>query len=154
MALNIRDFSRNTLVMLLIVGVITIIGNWVGYGISPVEAAPGIALIVVIGIVSLLLGRIIPLELPSFAYAMIIAFLLSLPYSPVQATVLSLTEPVNFLATTTPILAYAGLSVGSQVTQMREVSWKLVIVAVFVFFGTFFGSALVAQAVLSFQGTI
>ena len=154
MTLNIRDFSRNTLVMLLIVGVITLIGNWVGYGISPVEAAPGIALIVVIGIVSLLLGRIVPLELPSFAYAMIIAFLLSLPYSPVQATVLSLTEPVNFLATTTPILAYAGLSVGSQVTQMREVSWKLVVVAVFVFFGTFFGSALVAQAVMSFQGTI
>lgn len=154
MRLNTREFSRNTLVMLLVIGVITLVGNWVGYGISPIEAAPGMALIVVIGLVSLLLGRVLPLELPSFAYAMIIAFLLSLPYSPVQSIVLSLTEPVNFLATTTPILAYAGLSVGSQVTQMREVSWKLVVVAVFVFFGTFFGSALVAQAVMSIQGSI
>lgn len=154
MGLNPREFRRNSLIMLLIIGVITLIGNWVGYGISPIEAAPGMALIVVIGLVSLLLGRILPLELPSFAYAMIIAFLLALPYSPVQSIVLSLTEPVNFLATTTPILAYAGLSVGSQVTQMRDVSWKLVVVAVFVFFGTFFGSALVAQAVMSIQGTI
>lgn len=154
MSLNTREFSRNTLIMLLIIGVITLIGNWVGYGISPIEAAPGMALIIVIGLVSLLLGRFLPLELPSFAYAMIIAFLLSLPYSPVQSIVLSLTEPVNFLATTTPILAYAGLSVGSQVTQMREVSWKLVVVAVFVFFGTFFGSALVAQTVMSISGTI
>lgn len=154
MSLNIREFSRNTLVMLLIIGTITLIGNWVGYGIPPTEAAPGMALIIAIGLVALLLGRILPLELPSFAYAMVIAFLLSLPYSPVQSIVLSLTEPVNFLATTTPILAYAGLSVGSQVTQMRDVSWKLVVVAVFVFFGTFFGSALVAQAVMSIQGTI
>jgi hypothetical protein len=154
MSLSIRAFSRNSLVMLLVIGVITIVGNWVGYGVSPIEAAPGMVLIIVIGLISLLLGRILPLELPSFAYAMIIAFLLSLPYSPVQSIVLSLTEPVNFLATTTPILAYAGLSVGSQVTQMREVSWKLVVVAVFVFFGTFFGSALIAQAVMSIQGTI
>ncbi|EMA37708.1 hypothetical protein [Halococcus hamelinensis] len=154
MELTTRQFSQNTLIMLLVIGTITLIGNWVGYGISPVEAAPGMALIVVIGVVSLLLGRFVPLELPSFAYAMVIAFLLSLPYSPVQATILSLTEPVNFLATTTPILAYAGLSVGSQVTQMRKVSWKLVVVAVFVFFGTFFGSALVAQAVMSIQGSL
>lgn len=154
MGLDTREFGRDSLLMLLIVGIITLVGNWVGYGISPVEAAPGMALIVVIGLISLQLGRIVPLELPSFAYAMIIAFLLSLPYSPVQSMILSLTDPVNFLATTTPILAYAGLSVGSQVTQMREVSWKLVVVAVFVFFGTFFGSALVAQAVMSIQGSI
>lgn len=154
MGLDTREFGRDSLLMLLIVGIITLVGNWVGYGISPVEAAPGMALIVVIGLISLQLGRIVPLELPSFAYAMIIAFLLSLPYSPVQSIILSLTDPVNFLATTTPILAYAGLSVGSQVTQMREVSWKLVVVAVFVFFGTFFGSALVAQAVMSIQGSI
>lgn len=154
MSLDIRTFSRNSLLMLLVIGVITLIGNWIGYGISPIEAAPGMALIVIIGLVSLLLKRALPLEFPSFAYAMIIAFLLSLPYSPVQSIILSLTEPVNFLATTTPILAYAGLSVGSQVTQMREVSWKLVVVAVFVFFGTFFGSALVAQAVMSIQGGI
>lgn len=154
MSLNVREFSRYSLLMLIIIGIITLVGNWVGYGISPIKAAPGIVFIIIVGIVSLLLKRALPFEFPSFAYAMIIAFLLSLPYSPVQSVVLSLTKPVNFLATTTPILAYAGLSVGSQVTQMREVSWKLVVVAVVVFFGTFFGSALVAQAVMLIQGGI
>jgi hypothetical protein len=37
---------------------------------------------------------------------------------------------------------------------MKEVSWKLVLVAVFVFFGTFFGSAIIAQIVLTAQGII
>ncbi|GAD51346.1 hypothetical protein MBEHAL_0106 [Halarchaeum acidiphilum MH1-52-1] len=85
---------------------------------------------------------------------MIIAFCLSLPYSPVQETVVGLTKPINFLATTTPILAYAGLSVALQVQRMREVSWKLILVACLVFLGTFFGSAIVAQIVLSAQGII
>ena len=154
MVLETREFGINALLMLLVIGVITLIGNWIGYGASPIEAAPGMALIVAIGLLSLFLGRYVPLELPSFAYAMIIAFLLALPYSPVQSTILSLTKPVNFLATTTPILAYAGLSIGLQVKRMREVSWKLIIVAIIVFLGTFFGSALVAQAILSMQGII
>lgn len=124
------------------------------YGISPLAAAPGMVLIITIGLVSLFLGRYVLLELPSFAYAMLIAFLLALPFSPVQEIVLGLTEQVEFLATTTPILAYAGLSVGLQVRRMRNVSWKLVIVAVFVFFGTFFGSTLIAQTILSAQGII
>lgn len=149
-----RQFGADSLKMLVIIGVITLVGNAIGYGISPVEAAPGMGLIVAIGLVSLFLGRYLSLELPSFAYAMVIAFLLSIPYSPVQDLVLSLTEPVNFLATTTPILAYAGLSIALQVTRMREVSWKLVVVAVFVFFGTFFGSAIISQIILSLQGII
>lgn len=153
-ALGDREFGLESAKMLLIVGLVTLVGNAVGYGVSPAEAAPGMLLIVAVGLASVFLGRYLPLELPSFAYAMVIAFLLSLPYSPVQATVLSLTEPIDFLATTTPILAYAGLSIGLQVSRMREVSWRLVLVAVFVFFGTFFGSALVSQLVLAFQGII
>ncbi|WP_266081076.1 hypothetical protein [Haladaptatus caseinilyticus] len=152
--LSEREFGFDSLKMLLVVGILTLVGNTIGYGISPMAAAPGMLLIVAIGLVSLFLGRHLSLELPSFAYAMVIAFLLSLPYSPVQETVLSLTEPVSFLATTTPILAYAGLSIALQVTRMKEVSWKLVIVAVVVFFGTFFGSAIISQIMLSAQGVI
>jgi hypothetical protein len=154
MALDDVTFTRNALLMLLIVAAITLVGNFLGYGQNIVASIPGILLMVAIGLVSLLLGRFLPLELPSFAYAMIIAFLLALPYSPVQETFLGYTEQINFLATTTPILAYAGLSIGLQTTRMKEVSWKLVLVAVFVFFGTFFGSAIVAQIILSIQGII
>lgn len=153
-ALDDVTFTRDALLMLLIVAGITLIGNYLGYGQSIVAAVPGILLMVAIGLISLLLGRFLPFELPSFAYAMVIAFLISIPYSPIQGIVLRLTEQVNFLATTTPILAYAGLSIALQTSRMKEVSWKLVLVAVFVFFGTFFGSAIIAQIVLTLQGII
>lgn len=154
MALTTREFSESSVAMLLVVGVLTLVANYVGYGISPLAAAPGILLIMAIGLVSLFLGRYAPLELPSFAYAMVIAFFLVVPFSPVQGAVIGMAEQVEFLATTTPILAYAGLSIGLQVHRMKEISWKLVVVAVFVFFGTFFGSALVSQVILSMQGLI
>ncbi|WP_254546386.1 hypothetical protein [Halomarina pelagica] len=152
--MSLGEFSLDSLKMLVVVGLITLVGNRIGYGIGLLEALPGMALIVAIGLASLLLGRLLPLDLPAFAYAMIIAFLIALPFSPVQEPVLAATGQIDFLATTTPILAYAGLSIGLQTARMKEVSWKLVLVAVFVFFGTFFGSAVIAQVVLSLQGVI
>ena len=154
MTVDSPAFESNIAKMLIIISVITVVGNYVGYGISPIEAAPGMLLIAVIGFVSLLLGRHLSLQFPAFAYATIIGFVLSLPFSPVQDIVLSLTDPVQFLATTTPILAYAGLSIGLQVTSMKQMSWKIVAVAICAFTGTFIGSALVAQAILSYQGII
>lgn len=154
MAVDDRTFTIDSLKMLIIVGVITLVGNQVGYGLSIIDAIPGIVMMIAIGLIALLLGRFLPLDLPSFAYAMIIAFLIALPFSPVQDTVVSISQEVNFLATTTPILAYAGLSIGLQTTRMKEVSWKLVLVAVLVFFGTFFGSAIISQIILTLQGVI
>lgn len=151
-------FALDSLKMLLVVGLLTLTANAIGpetgFRTGFVESVPGMALIVLIGLVALLLGRAIPLDLPAFAYAMIIAFALALPFSPVQAAFLGYVENVGFLATTTPILAYAGLSIGLQTGRMKAVSWKLVLVAVFVFFGTYFGSAVIAQAVLGAQGMI
>lgn len=152
--MEIREFSIDSLKMLIVISLITLVGNRIGYGYGIKESIPGMALIAVIGFIALLLGRVIPLELPEFAYAMIIAFLISLPYSPIQSTVLDWTGKINFLATTTPILAYAGLSIGLQTTKMKEVSWKLVLVACLVFVGTFFGSAIVAEIILILQGII
>lgn len=147
-------FESNVAKMLVVIGVITVVGNYVGYGVSPIEAAPGMLLIAAIGLVALSLSHHLPLKFPAFAYATIIGFGLSLPFSPVQDVVLSLTDPVQFLATTTPILAYAGLSIGLQMTSMKRMSWKIVVVAVCAFTGTFVGSALIAQVVLSYQGII
>lgn len=151
-------FTLDSLKMLLVVGLLTLTANAIGpetgFRSGFLESIPGMGLIVLIGLVALLLGRAIPLDLPAFAYAMIIAFALALPFSPVQEPFLGYVGKVGFLATTTPILAYAGLSIGLQTGRMKEVSWKLVVVAVFVFFGTYFGSAVIAQAILAAQGII
>lgn len=148
------DFIKNAIVMLIIVGAITLVGNRVGYDASITGAIPGMILIILIGLVSLVLAREVPLKLPAFAYGIFIATALALPFSPTSELFLHYTDRVNFLATATPILAYAGLSVSLQMNRVREVGWKLVIVGIFVFFGTFFGSAIIAQIVLTLQGII
>ena len=52
------------------------------------------------------------------------------------------------------ILAVAGISIGTKLDDIKRLSWKMILVAIVVFCGTFFGSALIAQAVLKIQGLI
>lgn len=147
-------YTIESLKMLIIVGIITIIGNTVGYGIGIIEAIPGMIMIIAIGLVSLVLAREVPVNFPGIAWAILIATILALPFSPVQGPFLEYTERIDFLATATPILAYAGLSVAMQADRLKQVSWKLVIVTVIAMFGTFVGSALIAELILDMQGII
>ncbi|WP_198684066.1 DUF3100 domain-containing protein [Brachybacterium sp. YJGR34] len=59
---------------------------------------------------------------------------------------------VDFLSLTTPILAFAGVSVADRLVDLSKTSWKIAITAVFVFLGTYVGSALLAQFGLSVSG--
>ncbi|MBM7598916.1 hypothetical protein JOC34_001273 [Virgibacillus halotolerans] len=54
-------------------------------------------------------------------------------------------QAVDFLSITTPILTFAGISVANRLVDLRKTSWKIAIVAVFVFMGTYLGSALIAE---------
>ena len=73
---------------------------------------------------------------------------------PTAKIFLELTNKVNFLGTTTPILALAGISVGNKILTLKKLSWKFFIIALAVFIGTFFGSAIIAHVVLKIQGII
>ena len=42
---------------------------------------------------------------------------------------------VDFLSITTPVLAFAGISVANQLVDLTKTSWKILIVAIFVFSG-------------------
>ncbi|MGY3779560.1 hypothetical protein [Isobaculum melis] len=59
---------------------------------------------------------------------------------------------VDFLAITTPVLAFAGISVADHLVDLSKTSWRVAIVAVFVFMGTYTGSALIAQLGLILSG--
>lgn len=149
-----KEFVVQSTLMLLIVGAITIVGNAVGYEFGIVEAIPGILMMVVIGLVSLLLRRELPFQLPAFAWAIFIATLLALPFSPVQGIFLEYTDRINFLATATPILAYAGLSVALEADRLKKIGWQLVVIALITFFASYIGSAIIAEIVLSYRGII
>ena len=54
----------------------------------------------------------------------------------------------------TVILVVAGVSIGTRLADVKRLSWKIVLVSIFVFCGTFFGSALIAQLILKMKGII
>lgn len=60
---------------------------------------------------------------------------------------------VNFLAITTPILAFAGISVADQLIDLTKTSWKIMIVAMFVFAGAYVCTTIVAQLGLTLMGS-
>lgn len=61
-------------------------------------------------------------------------------------------QHVDFLSITTPILTFAGISVANRLVDLRKTSWKVAIVAVFIFTGTYLGSALLGQLGLLLAG--
>lgn len=61
---------------------------------------------------------------------------------------------IGMLPTVTPILAYAGVSMGKDWIEFKKIGWKGIVVAIFVMIGTYVGSALIAQLILSAQGII
>ena len=140
---------------ILISCILILIGQQIGFGISIIKAIPGMLIVLVICMVAVIIKDFTPkLKFPAFAWASMIALLLTMPFVPTSKFMLEYTKSVNFLGTTTPILAFAGIAIGSQVDRLKQLSWKLVVVAFAVFLGTFFGSAIVAEIVLKIQGLI
>lgn len=152
---NIGHKILNQFKVMIVVSILILIGQRIGYKMPIGKAIPGMILIIVIGMVGLILKDLMPKSnFPAFAWAMLIALVLTLPFVPTSKFILNYTNQVSFLATTTPILAFAGISIGMKVTKLKELSWKLVLVAFATFIGTFFGSAIIAQIVLRLQGII
>lgn len=145
----------NELKILIIVSVMILIGQWIGFGIKPWEALVGTVMVIVIAQVALIIKAFLPkVKFPAFAWASMIALVLSMPFMPTAKVFLQFTGNVNFLGTTTPILAFAGLSVGNKMKELKILSWRVIIVAVCVFIATFFGSSIIAHIVLKLQGII
>ncbi|WBW95653.1 hypothetical protein [Oceanirhabdus sp. W0125-5] len=141
--------------VMLVVGFMILIGQWIGYGLDPIKSIPGVLVVLLIAMLALIIRDLTPkLKFPAFAWACLIALLLSMPFMPTSKLFLEYTNKVNFLATTTPILAFAGISVGNKIQQLKKMSWKVFLVAIVVFVGTYFGSAIVSHIVLKMQGII
>lgn len=76
----------------------------------------------------------------------------SLAFCMASPFVVEAVSAVDFLSITTPILTYAGISVANRLVDLRKVSWKVAITGMFVFIGTYLGSALLAQLGLMLSG--
>lgn len=118
------------------------------------KAILGMGVIVLIAVVSVKIKEALPMQIPAFAWASLLSLILTTPWSPVQGLILDLTKQISAGQIGTVILALAGISIGCKLNDIKKLSWKIVLTALVVFTGTFFGSALVAEAILKFQGII
>ena len=144
----------SNLLILIITGILTLVGKFIGFKVSPLEAIPGILIMIIISFIVILLSKIIPIKIPSVAYIVTLATILTIPGMPMAELISNYTAKVNFLALCTPILAYAGIYTGKNWDTLKKTGWKIFILALFVMLGTYLGSAIIAQVILKMIGQI
>ncbi|NLL80912.1 MAG: DUF340 domain-containing protein [Tissierellia bacterium] len=145
---------KHSLIVLLITAAISLVGNFVGYQISIIEAIPGMLILVAISIAGIALAKVLPGNIPSVAYIVTLSTIMTVPGFPGAATISGLVGKVNFLALATPILGYAGIYTGKNLDSLKKTGWKIIMLALFVIFGTYIGSAIIADVVLRIIGQI
>lgn len=135
-------------IVLLIFSLMVIIGNVIGYEGDLMASLRGMGWLLVITIVGLILKELIPVDLPAAAYISLVGILLAIPWSPVATTVIADVENISLLAICTPILAYAGVTVGRDWPAFKKIGYKGVIVSLLVIIGTVLSCVILSEILL------
>ena len=152
----VRKYFVQQLGLLLMVSVIIILTNVIGYKMPVKDSIIGVLLLSAISLIGLTISKFMSrfVKLPSMMYVSLLGLLLACPVSPVKDIVVGTTTPVAFLAPATALGAFAGISLGKDLKEFAKMGWKLVLITLFVITGTFIFSALVADVVLKIIGVI
>ncbi|MEK5330641.1 MULTISPECIES: hypothetical protein [unclassified Lysinibacillus] len=144
MTMSMRDW---TISLLLTSVITTLMANLIGSHVSIAESIPGVLILSAIAFVGIFLGKIIPLKIPAIIYVVLTGLLVASPISPISQPVIEYTAKISFMAPITIVgtLAGIGLNFKSFISQ----SWKMVIIALLVFTGTFITQAVFAQIFLN-----
>lgn len=140
--------------ILILIGVLTLIGNMIGPKHNIFEALPGMLILVLISLAGIFLAKVMPGKIPAVAYVVTLGCILTYPTIPGAAAISRYMTKVDFLSLTTPILAYVGISLGKDLDTFKKSGWRIIIVSCVVFTGTYLGSAVIAQIILKFLGQI
>lgn len=130
-----------------------------GKPVSPLSATPALlmmfALIVVSYLVQELVGKVVKFPVPTILYVSLITIICTVPgLLPFSNYMLAEFAKVGLLPLCTPILAYAGISVGKDMEEFKKQGVAIVVVALITFFGTYVGSAIIAELILRATGVI
>lgn len=152
----VRKYFVQQLGLLLMVSVIIILTNIIGYKMPVKDSIIGVLLLSAISLIGLTISKFMSrfVKLPSMMYVSLLGLLLACPVSPVKDIVVETTTPVAFLAPATALGAFAGISLGKDLKDFTKMGWKLVLITLFVITGTFIFSAFVADIVLKMTGAI
>lgn len=114
-----------------------------------IEAIPGMIIILIMVFAGLMCKKYFPLKIPAIAYVVLFGCLFTIPgFIPGSEVISAAVTKVNFMALTTPVQAYVGLSLAKSLPELKKASGSLLVVTVLTLVGTFLCSALIADVTL------
>jgi hypothetical protein len=144
-----------TLFLLILLSLIIVAGNVVGYHIDIIASLTAVLVLVAIAAAGYLIAKLpICNKLPTIFWVSLVAVVVSIPQFPCSAWIIETTKKIQFLAVCTPILAYAGLAIGKDLDMFKKISWRIIPVALAVCSGTFLCATVIAQLTLDSKGII
>ncbi len=126
----------------------------------PWDVWPALALMVAICMLGLVITDWVEkkwpkADLPSILFISMIAIIVGLPgVSPLANFMKVEFAKIGLLPLCTPILSYAGISIGKDLPAFKKQGIAIVTVALFTFIGTFIASAIIAEIALRATGQI
>ena len=126
-------------------GAFALVGNWLAYRNAPLDALPGLAIMLAVVAVGYAAYRLIGARIPAVCWISLLGMIATYPGVPYAAEIAALTGKINFLALTTPMLAFAGLSIAKDIPAFRRLGWPIVVTSLMANAGTFLGAAVIAQ---------
>ena len=144
---------KDYIFILLVTGIYTLVANTFGYNGGIAQGAVGILIIVAIAFFGVVIQMLPGFnKLPVVFWVSLTAVIVSIPSFPGGVWIVEQTKHINFLATTTPILAYGGLCLGKDLEAFKRLSWRIVPVAMAVASGSFLCATALAELMLHLEG--
>jgi hypothetical protein len=141
------------IIVLAIVGVLSLAGNFVSTKVSPLAAWQGMFILIALSVAGILLNKLFP-KAPAAVFIVTLGCIITVPGLPFASVFSAAISKVNFMVLTTPILAYTGISIGKDLGIFKTTGWRIIVLTCVVFTGTFLASAVIAQVVLKLLGQI
>ena len=155
--MNAQNFDKfkDFLFILLVTGFFSMIANCIGYKGDIAAGSIGALVLVALAMIGVILSMLPGLNrLPLVFWVSAVGVAVSIPGFPGGDWIVAQANNINLMATTTPILAYAGLCVGKDLEAFKKLSWRIVPVAWCVAAGTFLCATMMAEFVLHLEGVI
>ena len=120
---------------------------------NPLEAVPGLVLLLLCTLVGCIIYELINKGFTEESSGDRLYLIYCDPdhdpgVSPIADYAIEQIGKIGLLPLCTPILAYAGISIGKDVDTFKKQGFAIVVVAIFTFAGTFLGSTIIAQIIL------
>ena len=131
---------KDILFILVVTAAYSVIAHTVGSNGDLAAGSIGALVLVVITVIGIVISW-----LPGFK-------MLPMPQFPLSDWILAQTKNVGFLSITTPILAYGGLCLGKDLQAFKQLSWRIVPVALAVAAGSFICATALAELMLHLEG--